>query len=145
MTSGGWTIRGCDRRENLLGRRWGKEKRRERESEIVSIKDASTQYLPHIDSSNHKVPSCFLMCCMFYRWIPCYKASTPNEPSSFPSTQSWNEGCSRWLCLPRSCCLFIQKYGFLADSFEVCFLLLCQCCEALKSVPPPEGTITWIE
>jgi len=107
MTSSGWTIRGCDRRENLLGRRWGNEKQWQRESETVS------RMCPFLPVSS---------CCMFYRWIPCYRASSPNEPSPFPSTHSWDEVCSQWLCLPRSCCLFVQNYGLLVDSFEVCFL-----------------------
>lgn len=108
MTSSGWTIRGCDRRENLLGRRWGNEEPRERvrlyQGCVNTISPTHRSFLfPHVLH-------------VFADGSP----STPNEPSPFPSTQSWNEVCSQWLCLPRSCCLFVQNYGLLADSFEVC-------------------------
>jgi len=47
MTSSGWTIRGCDRRENLLGRRWGNEKQWQRERVRLCQGCARSFLFPH--------------------------------------------------------------------------------------------------
>lgn len=116
--------------ENPMGTRWKNKrhggKERERVRLYLSWGCVNTECLSHIDSNNHKVPSCFLMCCVFYRWIPCYKLSTPNEPLLIATLLPHRIVKLGYLAMALLswCCLCLYNTGrFLADCFL--FVLLC--------------------